>query len=204
MIGPRTSSMTARARVGVATRPRRPPRRVRLVADLGLFLLPALVVETLTGLVLFAFAHGLAPKGSAWADAVFEFLAQNNLLTLQDIGFQTDVHVWAGYLTIWAIALKAWASWPTLRGWHPRRFSALRFNLEKAAAWALLTLAPASYLTGTAIALRLFRFHDRFISNLHLWVSLLLLPVLAWHILRFLPLGLKVLRVQLKLLYNQR
>jgi hypothetical protein len=43
----------------------RPRRHVRLVADLGLTLLPVLLVETLTGLVLFLAGHGLAPKGTA-------------------------------------------------------------------------------------------------------------------------------------------
>lgn len=179
--------------------PRRAPRRqVRLVADLGLALLPVLGVETLTGLVLFLFAHGLTPKGSPWAGRVFTFLAQNNLLVIQDISFQTDVHVWIGYLTTWTILLKAWASWPTLTGWWPRRFSPSRLANEKAAAWALLILAPASYLSGIALALRFFPVGDRAIENVHLWVSAALLLPLGWHVWRFFPEGLRVLSVQVR------
>ncbi|MGH2458969.1 MAG: hypothetical protein ACRDIY_08890 [Chloroflexota bacterium] len=173
-------------------------RHVRLVADLGLTLLPALAIETLTGAVLFLFAHGLTPRGSGWATATFNFLAANNLLVLQDISFQTDVHVWAGYLTTWALVLKAWNSWPTLTGWWPRRFSRSRLATEKAAAWALLVLAPASYLSGIAVALRWLPLQDRLALNVHLWVSVALLAPLGWHIWRYFPEGLRVLTVQIR------
>ncbi len=168
------------------------------MADLGLALLPALLVETLTGVILFLFAHGLTPKGSAWAAAVFEFLAAHDLLVVQDISFQTDVHVWAGYLTTWTLALKAWQSWPTLTGWFPRRFSPSRLRAEKAAAWALLVLGPASYLSGVAVALRWFPLQDRLALNVHLWVSVALVAPLAWHVWRYFPEGIRVLSVQLR------
>jgi hypothetical protein len=125
-----------------------PRRQVRLVADLGLLLLPALAVETFTGLLLFAFRQGLIPKGGPGAQAIFDFLAANHLLALQDISFQTGLHVWAGYLTVWALLWKAWASWPALVGWWPRRFSPGRLAAEKAAAWALLALADPTFPTG--------------------------------------------------------
>ena len=183
----------------------RPPRRrVRLVADLGLALLPVLLVETLTGLVLFLFAHGLTPRGSGLATTVFNFLAANNLLVIQDISFQTDVHVWAGYLTTWTVALKAWSSWPTLTGWWPRRFSASRLKIEKFAAWSVRVLAPTSYVSGIAVALRLFRLQDRLLLNAHLWVSLALLVPLGWHVWRYFPEGLRVLSVQLRQVTHRR
>ncbi len=169
---------------------------MRLVADVGLVLLPVLVIETLTGLVLFLFAHGLTPKESAWAGYVFSLLASANLLVIQDISFQTDVHVWVGYLTTWAILLKAWASWPTLTGWWPRRFSRIRRVVEKAIASSILILAPASYLSGVALALRLLPREERALRDLHLWVSALLILPLAWHLVRFFPEGIRVLRVQ--------
>jgi hypothetical protein len=180
--------------------PRRARRRrnVRLVADVGLSLVPVFVVEILTGLVLFAFGHGLAPKNAPWAAHVFDFLASTNLLVIQDISFQTDVHVWAGYLTCWTIALKAWGSWPTLIGWWPRRLSPPRLVAEKAAAWSLLALAPASYVTGLALTLRPMHLANPLLRDLHLWVSALLLLPLTWHAIRFLPTGLKVFWVQLK------
>lgn len=183
---------------------RRPRRHVRLVADLGLVLLPVLIIETLTGMVLFLFAHGLTPGESRWAAAAFNFLAANNLLVLQDISFQTDAHVWAGYLTTWAIALKALSSLPTLTGWWPRRFSPSRLKLEKAAAWSVLVLAPASYLSGIAVALRLLRFQDRLLLNAHLWISLALLIPLGWHVWRYFPEGTRVLTVQVRHLTNDR
>ena len=188
--------MVIRSRSEPGVRRYAPSRRVRLVADLGLALLPVLAVETLTGLVLFLFAHGLTPKGSAWAGHVFDLLAAAHLLVIQEISFQTDVHVWVGYLTTWTLALKAWASWPTLIGWCPRRFSAERLRAEKVAASALLALAPASYLSGITLALRLFPLHVPIVRDVHLWVSVLLIPPLAWHMIRFFPEGLKVFSVQ--------
>jgi hypothetical protein len=164
----------------------------------GLSLVPVFAVEILTGLVLFAFGHGLAPKNAPWAAHVFDFLASTNLLVIQDISFQTDVHVWAGYLTVWTIALKAWASWPTLLGWLPRRFSPSRLAFEKSVSWALLALAPASYLTGLTLTWRPMSHSYPLLRDLHLWVSALLLLPLAWHVIRFLPLGLKVFWLQLK------
>ncbi len=171
---------------------------MRLVADVGLALLPVLVVETLTGLILFLFAHGLTPKESAWAGYVFNLLASANLLVIQDISFQTDVHVWVGYLTTWAILLKAWASWPTLTGWWPRRFSRLRRLVEKAAASSVLLLGPASYLSGIALELRLLPREERTMRDLHLWVSALLILALAWHLVRFFPEGIRVFAVQIR------
>jgi hypothetical protein len=175
-----------------------PRRQVRLVADLGLLLLPALAVETFTGLLLFAFRQGLIPKGGPGAQAIFDFLAANHLLALQDISFQTGLHVWAGYLTVWALLWKAWASWPTLVGWWPRRFSPGRLAAEKAAAWALLALAPASYTTGLALMLRRPDLPYGRLHDLHLWVSLALLVPLGWHVWRFFPTGLRILTVQLR------
>ena len=174
------------------------------MADLGLALLPVLFVETLTGLVLFLFAHGLTPGGSGWAATAFDFLAANNLLIVQDISFQTDVHVWAGYLTTWTVLLKAWSSWPTLTGWWPRRFTPERMKAEKAAAWALLALAPASYLSGIAVALRWLPRDDRLALNLHLWVSLALLAPLGWHVWRYFPEGCRVLSVQVRHAFHHR
>jgi len=81
-------AMVIRSRSEPGVRRYAPSRRVRLVADLGLALLPVLAVETLTGLVLFLFAHGLTPKGSAWAGHVFDLLAAAHLLVIQDISFQ--------------------------------------------------------------------------------------------------------------------
>jgi hypothetical protein len=169
-------------------------RFVRLVADLGLSLLPVLGIEILTGLILFLFAHGLTPKGSALAARIFNALASANLLVVQDVTFQTDVHVWVGYLTVWLIALKAWASWPTLIGWWPRKFSPSRQLLEK-------TLASASYLTGLALTVRLygtFLFAARIWRDAHLWSSGLLLLPLAWHVWRFLPTAARVALVQVR------
>lgn len=183
---------------------RAPRRRVRLVADLGLALLPILATEILTGLVLFVFAYGLMPKGAPWAQAVFDWLAAANLLFLQDVPFQTDVHVWVGYLTCWVVALKIWASWPTLLNWSPRRFSLPRVAAEKLAAVALLVLAAASYLTGLALAVRLPWFHDRTLRDVHLVVSALLLVPLAWHLVRFLATSLRVVSVQVKRFGHRR
>ena len=182
------------------SRPRvaRPRRHVRLVADLGLTLLPVLLVETLTGLMLFLAGHGLAPKGTAWGRDVFDWLAATNLLALQDMSFQTDLHVWVGYLTVWTIAWKIWASWPTLIGWWPRRYTPSRRAVEKVMAWSLLVLAPASYLSGTALDLRLLPHVARAVRDVHLIVSALFVVPFAWHVWRFLPTGLKVLWVQLK------
>jgi hypothetical protein len=170
----------------------------------GLFLLPVLLVETVTGALLFAFGRGIVPKGSEWAQAVFDFLAAHNLLQLQDIGFQTDLHVWVGYLTAWAILLKAIASWPTLVGWWPRRFAPLHLLIEKAAAWGLLVLAPASYLTGTALALHFVSLREHLVHDLHLYTSALLVLVLAWHVWHFLPTGLRVMAVQVRHLKPSR
>lgn len=171
---------------------------MRLIADLGLSLLLALIVETMTGSILFLFAHGLTPKGSAWSAYVFNALASSNLLVIQDISFQTDLHVWAGYLSTGAIVLKAWASWPTLTGWWPHRLSPARLTFEKTAAWALLILGPASYLTGLALVWRPFLRYDPTIRNAHLWVSLALVVALGRHVWRFFPTGLKVFWVQLR------
>lgn len=180
-----------------ALRPR-PGRHVRLVADLGLALLVTLALETLTGLVLFLFAHGLTPRGSAWAAAAFSFLARNNLLMLQDISFQTDVHVWIGYVTTAVIAVKGVAAWPALTGWRPRRFSAARLVIEKGVAWAVIVLAPASYLTGIALALHWLPFENRAVLDLHLWVSAALVLLLGWHVWRFFPEGIRVMTVQIR------
>ncbi len=176
---------------------RRSPRPVRVIADLGLILLPVLLAETLTGLVLFAFAHGLTPKDSAWAAKVFVTLASANLLVVQDITFQTDVHVWVGYLTTWAIALKAVASWQTLVGWWPSRLGPARLAFEKVAAASVLVLGPASYLTGVALTVRHLPRTEHLVRDVHLWVSALLVVPLAWHVVRFLPTGLRIFRVQL-------
>jgi len=127
---------------------------VRLIADLGLVLLVALGLESVTGIVLFAFAHGLTPKGSTWAAKVFDLLVALNLLVVQDLSFQTDLHVWVGYLSAGVVALKAIASWPTLTGWWPRRFRPRRLALEKLLAWSLFVLAPLSYATGLVLAFR--------------------------------------------------
>jgi hypothetical protein len=174
---------------------------VRLVADLGLSLLPVLAIEILTGLVLFMFAHGLIPKGSAIAGRIFNALASANLLVVQDITFQTDVHVWAGYLSVWLIALKALASWPTLVGWWPRRLIPSRRRIEKALAWSVLILAPTSYVTGLALTVRPYApllFSYRIWRDAHLWSSALLLLPLAWHVWRFFPTAIRVLTVQLR------
>lgn len=179
-------------------RPWKRTRNVRLVADVGLFILPGLTIEILTGLILFAIGRGLVPSNAAWAQSAFHFLAAHNLVQVQDIGFQTNLHVWVGYLTTWAIGLKAIASWPTLRGWWPRKFAPFHLVIEKSAAWGLLVLAPASYLTGAAISLHLIPFHSRLVRDVHLWVSVLLLVVFAWHVWQFFPTGMKVLWVQLR------
>ena len=189
--------------------PTRPTtRRVRLVADLGMSLLPGLGVETLTGLVLFLFGHGLAPKDVPGAvdlfNRLFNLLARTKLLFVQDITFQTDLHVWVGYLTTGVIALKAWVSWPTLLEWRPPRFGPTRLVLEKAAAWSLLALGPASYLTGLALSFRLWPLHASSLRDVHLWVSIALVLPLAWHICRFFPTGLKVLTVQARRFWQRR
>ncbi len=176
-------------------------RQVRLVADLGLFLLPVLAVETVTGGVLFLFAHSLTPKGSAIAARVFDVLASMNLIFLQDVTFQTDVHVWIGYLTAVFIVAKALASWPTLTGWWPRRFSLPRQTAEKGLAWILLILAPTSYVTGLALTLRPNVFlpvSQHLLRDAHLWSSALLLAPLGWHVWRFVPSATRVLMVQLR------
>lgn len=186
----------------IVLRPRR--RRARLVADLGLALLPVLAIEILTGLVLFLFAHGLVPRGEGWAQAIFDGLAAANLLVLQDVPFQTDVHVWVGYLTCWLVALKIWASWPTLVGWWPRRFSLPRLAGEKLAAGSLLVLASAAYLTGVALTLRPVPFPRGALRDVHLVVSALLLVPLAWHLARFLSLSQRIAAVQLARLRARR
>jgi hypothetical protein len=177
---------------------------VRLVSDLGLALLPSLAAEILTGLVLFVFAYGLMPKGAPWAQAIFDGLAAANLLFLQDVPFQTDVHVWVGYLSCGVLALKIWASWPTLLGWWPRRFSTPRLAAEKLAAVSLLVFATASYLTGLALTVRPPLFHDRTLRDVHLVVSALLLVPLAWHLIRFLATSLRVVAVQIRRLRQAR
>ncbi len=174
---------------------------MRLVADLGLTLLPILGIEILTGLILFLFAHGLTPKGSALAARIFNALASANLLVVQDVTFQTDVHVWVGYLTVWLIALKAWASWPTLIGWWPRKFSPSRQLIEKTLAWSILVFASTSYLTGLALTVRpygTFLISARIWRDAHLWTSGLLLLPLAWHVWRFLPTATRVALVQVR------
>ncbi|MGH7861293.1 MAG: hypothetical protein ACREOS_03540, partial [Candidatus Dormibacteraceae bacterium] len=83
-------------------------------------------------------------------------------------------------------------------GWWPRRFSKSRLTIEKAAAWALLVLAPASYATGIAVALRWLPPRDRLVLDAHLWVSLALLLPLGWHVWRYFPEGIRVLTVQVR------
>jgi hypothetical protein len=195
---------TASRRAPSAARPDRLRRHVRLVADVGLGLLPPLLVELLTGLVLFAFGHRLTPTDEAWAGQVFLFLAAHHLLVLQDISFQTDLHVWAGYLSIWAIALKAYVSWPTLRGWWPRGYSPTRRSLEKALAWVVLVSGPLSYVTGLGLLLRHVPFGSANLREIHLWVSAAFSLSLGWHLIRFLPLGLRVLVVQVRQLGSSR
>jgi hypothetical protein len=182
---------------------RRPDGRrlVRIVADLGLSLVPVLILEILTGVVLFLFAHGLTPRGSAIAGRIFNALASSNLLFIQDVTFQTDVHVWVGYLSTWAIALKAWASWPTLIGWWPRRFGSVRRTWEKTMSWLVLVLAPTCYLTGLALTLRptpALYTSMRLVRDAHLWSSALLLVPLGWHVWRFLPIAIRVVTTQLR------
>jgi hypothetical protein len=180
---------------------------VRLVADVGLCLLPFLVAEILTGLVLFLFAHGLTPNGTELGGEIFNALASADLLYLQDITFQTDVHVWAGYLSAGLIALKVLASWPTLVGWRPRRFGPSRRIVEKALAWALLALALTCYVTGLALTARPdapLLLSSRSWRDLHLWSSALLVVPLAWHVWRFYPTAIRVLTVQLRRLARFR
>ncbi len=179
-------------------------RRVRLVADLGLALVLVLAVEVGTGVVLFAVAHGLTPKGSAWANRLFVALATANLLVLQDVPFQADVHVWTGYLSTAVVVLKGWASWPTLIGWRPRGWTAARLTLEKGLAGAILVLAPASYLSGIALAMAPHLLSLHLLRDVHLGVSALLVPPLLWHLGRFLPIGLKVARIQARHTWARR
>jgi hypothetical protein len=177
------------------------PRFVRLVADLGLLLLPVLTVEILTGLILFLFAHGLTPKDSRLAARIFNLLASSRLLFVQDITFQTDAHVWVGYLTVWTVGLKAVASWPTLTGWWPKRFSPSRRVLEKTMAGLVLLLVPVCYATGLVLTVQPYStvlLSRRTWRDAHLWVSILLLVPLAWHVWRFLPVAIRVATVQLR------
>jgi hypothetical protein len=174
---------------------------VRTVADVGLALLPGLGVETLTGGILFVFAHGLSPKESILANQLFAALASANLIFLQDITFQTDVHVWLGYVTCGVVGLKAWASWPTLLGWRPKRFSPTRHHVEKVLAWSLLALVVACYLTGLALTVRSYLspvIAWRLVRDAHLWTSALLLVPLSWHLWRFLGVAVRVVTVQLR------
>jgi hypothetical protein len=175
-------------------------RHVRLVADLGLLLGPILAVETVTGGVLFLFAHALTPKGSAAAALIFDALVSAQLLFLQDVTFHTDLHVWVGDVSTVVIVAKALASWPTLTTWWPGRFTPARLTAEKAMAWMLLVLAPTSYVTGLALTLRpyvVLPFSHDLWREAHLWSSALLIVPLAWHVWRFTPTALRVLSVQL-------
>ena len=173
-------------------------RRPRLVSDLGLGLLLPLAIEVLTGFILFVFLNHLIPRDAPWEGQLFQWLADRNLLYLQDVGYQTDLHVYVGYASLLVVAAKAAASWPTLRGWWPRRFSPGRLQFEKAMAWGVLIFAPASYVSGVATVLRPFRRGQGIILDLHLWLSILLIVPLAWHIYRFLPTGLRIFWIQIK------
>jgi hypothetical protein len=164
-------------------------------------LLPVLCVEILTGLVLFLFAHGLTPKESHLAGRIFNLLASARLLFVQDITFQTDAHVWVGYLTVWIVALKAATSWPTLTGWWPRRLSPSRRVVEKSMAVLVLILVPLSYATGLILTVQ--PYSSLVLSrhtwrDAHLWISVALLVPLAWHVWRFLPVAIRVATVQVR------
>jgi hypothetical protein len=123
------------------------------------------------------------------------------LLFVQDITFQTDAHVWVGYLTVWAVVFKAFASWPTLTGWWPRRFSPSRRVLEKTMAWVVLVLVPLCYVTGLILTVQPYStilLPRRAWRDAHLWTSILLLVPLAWHVWRFLPTAMRVGTNQLR------
>ncbi len=173
-------------------------RHPRLVGDLGLALLLPLLIEAVTGFILFVFLNRLLPRDAPWEGQLFQWLVDRNLLYLQDIGFQTDTHVYVGYASLLVVIAKAVVSWPTLRGWWPKRFGPNRLQFEKAMSWGVLIFGPASYLSGLALELRPFHRQQSFLLDLHLWLSILLIVPLAWHICRFLPTGLRIFWVQIK------
>ena len=173
-------------------------RHPRLVSDLGLGLLLPLAIEILTGMILAVFLNRLIPRDAPWEGQLFQWLADRNLLYLQDVGYQTDLHVYAGYASMFLVVAKAAASWPTLRGWWPKQFGPGRLQFEKSMAWAVLIFGLASYLSGIATVLRPFRRGQGIILDLHLWLSVLLIVPLAWHVYRYLPTGLRIFWIQIK------
>ena len=191
--------MTAPTSDGRAGRPRRvwsrtPAPRAQLghrrtAVYVGLAILLLLLIEGISGLLLWASTH----RQGALAQAFLASLPAARLngpwmRWLLDVTTMTWLHVWFGYWLLGLTGVKLWAVWWLLRRRFPTRFGQRRLRFEKVMAWSLPVVYGVVLATGIAMDQRFVaaRWHDT-VRDVHLWSSELAAPITIWHLIRFLP-----------------
>ncbi|MBI3966720.1 MAG: DUF4405 domain-containing protein [Chloroflexi bacterium] len=159
---------------------------------LGLLLLPLIVIDALTGLVLWIFFDLRLRLPDDAARAVLAVLSALRLPHFLDQPVQADIHIWVGLVSIPLLVVKSWATWPMLRHWRPPRTDDLDRALDRALAWAMPVLFAAIFVSGLLVYVRWTPGGRDFWLESHLWLSFLAVVPILYHLWRYLPLALRV------------
>lgn len=186
--------------VSAAVRPTSRLRKRRMAVYVGLAILLLLIVEGVTGWLLWVAAHRRAALATAFLQALPAQRIQGPWIRwLFDVPVLTDVHVELGYVLLALTGVKLWAVWWLLRHWFPRRLGQTRLLLEKVAAWSLPIVYGVILASGVVLDQRFaVQWGRDVLRDVHLWSSELAVPVTGWHLLRFLPTVWQVARRDLR------